>query len=147
MQIAKVSVSGNRAEAGPLEMITAGTIGATVAFEFDETWDGMLKTLVWRGCGRTIDDTTCSGVIPPEVVAEAGDALRVGVYGTKDGKATPTVWVNLGRVMDAADPSGDESAEPSLPVWAQLIDRIGDIDTALDSIIAVQEKLIGGDEV
>ena len=117
MQIASVSVFENQAKASNKKLITAGMVGATVAFDFDESWSGFRKTLVWRGSGRTIDDTLCTGKVPPEVVAVAGDRLVVGAYGVKEGVITPTVWVDLGSIVAAADPSGDESADPSLPVW------------------------------
>jgi len=50
----------------------------------------------------------------------------VGVYGT-DGnnvQAFPTIWADCGRVRAAADPSGDASSDPSLPVWAQMQEQI-----------------------
>ena len=120
MNYATIKISGIRAEVFERKPITSGTIGATVAFEFDETWDGMAKTLVWRGSGVTKDDTTCSGVIPAEVLVEPDTRLFVGVYGTLGDTATPTIWADLGVIKQGADPSGDESTDPSLPVWAQL---------------------------
>lgn len=121
MEIAVVSISENQAIVTEKKPITSGTVGAFATFNFDHTWDGMDRTIVWRGSGRTIDDTTASGVIPPEVVSKAGTRLVVGVYGTIGDKATPTVWVDLGVILTGADPSGDESTNPSLPVWAQIM--------------------------
>ena len=53
----------------------------------------------------------------------------MGVYGADEsGVVLPTVWVSLGKIQPGADPSGDETADPSLPVWAQLQKQIGDLD-------------------
>ena len=130
MKYAIVTISGSRATAKIHAPIVAGTVGGTVSFQFDESWDGMTKTLVWRGSGVTVDDTACTGIIPAEVVAAPG-RLFVGVYGTKDNTATPTTWADLGQVMPGADPSGDESTDPSLPVWAQIMERTHIDDTAI----------------
>ena len=36
--------------------------------------------------------------------------------------------MSLGKVQSAVEPSGDPSADPTLPVWAQLQEQIGDLD-------------------
>lgn len=120
MEIAKVQITGNIAKVLSRKPIVSGTIGATGSFVYDESWEGMDKTLVWSAGGVTKDDTTASGIIPAEVLARPNTRLKVGVYGTKDGTATPTVWADLGMILPGADPSGDESTDPSLPVWAQV---------------------------
>lgn len=127
MNVARVSIRNNIAQATDCQPITSGTIGATVSFSFDNTWDGYNKTYVWRAGDVTKDDTTASGVVPAEVLAEPGVVLRVGVYGVKGDLATPTIWANLGKILPGADPSGDETTDPTLPVWAQVqtdIDRL-----------------------
>jgi len=87
-----------------------------------------------------------STVVPWELLKSPGCRLWAGVYGTNtDGSLQiPTVWVDLGIIQPGADPSGDESAEPSLPVWEQIQAEVGSIETALDGILAIQEALIGG---
>ena len=116
------------------ELLTAGMQRAvTVRFAFSQDWDGLTKTAVFSNGRKTVDvlqsswqDNTIS--IPHEVLAEAGRTVRVGVYGTNaDGVALPTIWVTLGKVRDGADPSGDEAADPTLPIWAQLQAQIGDL--------------------
>ena len=137
MRVAKIIVSGNMATVQDLHMITSGTVGATVAFDFDETWDGFSKVYVFRTDSKTLDDTKATGVIPAELLTP-GARLSVGVYGTKGDIAQPTVWADLGVVRAGADPSGDESTDPSLPVWAQIQEEIaklkeqsgGEIDPA-----------------
>ena len=124
MEIAKVAISNNVAQVLYKRCITAGMIGATVAVIFDETWDGMAKTFVWRGNGIVKDDALATGTVPAEVISQPVDRLYLGVYGTRDGTATPTVWADLGQIRPSAQPSGDETTDPSLPVWAQIREEL-----------------------
>ena len=128
MLLANITVSKTKAKVKEVSPITAGLIGATVAVEFDRTWDGYSKVYVWQGNDRIITDTTASGVVPPEVVANQKSELKFGVYGIKDGEATPTIWANLGYVRPGANPTDDVSTDSSLPVWAQLKEQIDSLD-------------------
>jgi hypothetical protein len=121
--------------ASPPELLTAGMAKAvTVQFVFSPEWDGLTKTAVFTNGKTTVDVLAASWdgdtvPVPHEVLAVPGRHARVGVYGAnKSGVILPTVWVSLGKVQPGADPSGDASADPSLPVWAQLQKQIGDLD-------------------
>ena len=64
-------------------------------------------------------------VIPHEVLAEARKHLYVGVYGVcADGRVIPTVRAQGPFIQPGADPSGEESLDPTLPVWAQIQQQI-----------------------
>lgn len=119
----------------PPELLTAGMAKAvTVEFVFSDDWSGLTKTAVFSARRTTVDvlESAWDGnkvVVPHEILADAGPIARVGVYGANaDGLILPTVWVTLGKVMPAAEPSGDPGADPTLPVWAQLQNQIGDLD-------------------
>lgn len=121
--------------ASPPELLTAGMAKAvTVQFVFSPEWDGMTKTAVFSNGKTTVDVLAANWdgdtvTVPHEVLAVPGRHARVGVYGADEsGVVLPTVWVSLGKVQPGADPSGDETADPSLPVWAQLQKQIGDLD-------------------
>ena len=121
--------------ASPPELLTAGMAKAvTVEFVFSPAWDGLTKTAVFSNGKTTVDVLAANWdgdtvPVPHEVLAVPGRHARVGVYGANEsGVILPTVWVSLGKVQPGADPSGDESADPSLPVWAQLQKQIGDLD-------------------
>lgn len=121
--------------ASPPELLTAGMAKAvTVEFVFSDDWDGLTKTAVFSAGRTTVDvlESAWDGnkvVVPHEILADAGPIARVGVYGANaDGLILPTVWVTLGKVMPAAEPSGDPGADPTLPIWAQLQNQIGDLD-------------------
>lgn len=121
--------------ASPPELLTAGMSKAvTVQFVFSPEWDGLTKTAVFSNGKTTVDVLAANWdgdtvPVPHEVLAVPGRHARVGVYGAdKSGVVLPTVWVSLGKVQPGADPSGDETADPTLPVWAQLQKQIGDLD-------------------
>lgn len=127
----KVYISGNRADVIEREPLTSGTVGKVINFAFTEDWRPLIKYAVFEGSGRRIAITNIgdSCIIPHEVLAKHGGALRVGVYGrTADGSAaTPTVYAQLGIIQRGADPNADPSTKPTLPVWAQLQAQIGDL--------------------
>ena len=131
MNIATIKVSGVKAVTNDYPTIPAGIVGAAVTFEFtDPAWDGLNKTAVFRG--RVTRDVLMTGNvvrIPAETVAQACPFLFVGVYGTDaaDNLVIPTLWLSLGTVRDAADPSGDPGTDPDLPVWAQLQAAMGEL--------------------
>ena len=121
--------------ASPQELLTAGMAKAvTVEFVFSPDWDGLTKTAVFSNGKTTVDVLAANWdgdtvPVPHEVLAVPGRHARVGVYGADEsGVVLPTVWVSLGKVQPGADPSGDASADPSLPIWAQLQNQIGDLD-------------------
>lgn len=140
----KVHISGNRADVIDREPLTSGTVGKVINFAFTEDWRPLIKYAVFEGSGRRIALTNIgdSCIIPHEVLAKHGGALRVGVYGrTADGSAaTPTVYAQLGIIQRGADPNADPSTKPTLPVWAQIQAQIGDMSAleteAKDSLVA-----------
>lgn len=132
MEIARIKVIGVRAVAVTCREIPRGIIGATISIEYgDAMWDALSKTVVFSGSGMTKDilDAGETVTVPVEVVSRASSYLRVGVYGTdaENNIAIPTIWADLGKIQDAANPSGDESTDPSLPVWVQLQEQINDL--------------------
>jgi len=132
MELARIRVKDVRAMPECVKEVPRGITGATVRFEYlSPVWDNLNKTVVFRGC-VTKDVLNAGDVvaIPAEVVARAGKKLYVGVYGVdaENNVVIPTIWADLGTIQGAADPSGDESTDPCLPVWAQLEGRIKDLE-------------------
>ena len=121
--------------ASPPELLTAGMSRAvTVRLVFSPEWDGLTKTAVFTNGKTTVDVLAANWdgdtvPVPHEVLAVPGRYARVGVYGADEsGVVLPTVWVTLGKVQPGADPSGDETTDPALPIWQQLQQQIGDLD-------------------
>lgn len=147
----EIEVTNNRASTKRGELLTKGQVGVQVQFTFNDHWTGMKKTAVFKRCGTTIDvmDSEWNGdivTVPPEMTEEAGLLVHVGVYGvSEDGKRiTPTLYAPLGAVALGADPNGDPSTDPTLPVWAQLQAQIGKDGTGIESITYKGEDESGG---
>ncbi|MBE6992949.1 MAG: collagen-like protein [Ruminococcaceae bacterium] len=124
-------------------------------FGFSDEWKGLQKTAVFTNGKTTIDvvfandEYVCD--IPNEILAEPNKTALVGVYGTDgDVVVLPTVWGSLGVVYPGADPSGDESADPALPVWQQILAAIGNLSDLTteqkDNLVSAinEAALIGG---
>ena len=128
MELAKILVSGTDTRVVSLKAIPAGITGATVRFVYeDPAWSGLRKHAVFVGTKTVVVmDVETVAEIPQEVVDAPGPLLKVGVFGTDTDRnlAIPTIYANLGRIVPAADPSGDPSTDATLPVWAQLMERI-----------------------
>ena len=128
MQLYEMQVNKTAITRAAAVRIPKGVIGAVVRFSFSPEWEGLSKTVVFRAgdVSKDILDVKEFAVIPAECTQEIGQLLEVGVYGV-DGENTvaiPTMWEAIGRITEAADPAGDTSTDPALPVWAQLQERI-----------------------
>ena len=135
MIIAKIKVSGFTAHVVYRKVIPAGIIGAQIEIEYaDEVWSRLHKTIVFRG-PVTKDVITDANIVmmPPEVAEKPLSPLSIGVYGVDaDGNlAIPTIWADIGFVRESANPSGDTTTDPSLPVWAQIQGMIGNLEEYL----------------
>ena len=123
-----IDISGASAVIRKQDVLTEGMTGATATFRFDESWDGFSKTAVFRGGDITKDviDIADTVTIPWEVLI-AGAPVYIGVYGIKGEVILPTVWARTNPVLPGADPSGDESADPTLPIWAKMQETVNSI--------------------
>lgn len=140
MEIARIQVSGVQARAvRKLPAIPAKLEGGYITLEYtDSLWEGLTKTVVFRSYlaigslddrSEVVKDVVTNDTIikvPPEVLEKPGRTLEVGFYGTRtdDTVAIPTFYAKISEVREAADPSGDESTNPTLPVYAQLAERV-----------------------
>lgn len=145
MEVAKINVIGTNATASVTQPITSGMIGATVSIEYDDTWADLNRQVVFSGPLGAVNAD--GNTVPPEVLRLSGHELKVGIYGYSDdgSRAIPTIWASLGMIQPGADPEGDESAAPTLPVWARMQNQIGNLDDlktkARESLVAAINEL------
>lgn len=125
------------------EPLTSGMVGQPIEFEYSPDFDGLTLTAVFTN-GKTTVDVLNPGsqcVIPHEVLDTVGMLVKVGIYATKGNELViPTVYAAVGIVLKGADPGGDVSADPTLPVWAQiqaLMGNLNDLNTeAKNNLVA-----------
>lgn len=133
----QVTVTGAEAAATIEGHLTCGMVGVPVTFTFDETWETLEKTAVFRAGGESycIRGIHSTATVPWEVLRKTGCTLYVGIYGVaEDGHmAIPTLWATIGTVETGADPETTESCDPTLPIWKQAIDKA-------DAVFAAAER-------
>ena len=128
----QITCKGNSAICTRTERLTSGMVGLQCEFVFDGAWDGLAKTAVFTA-GNEKRDVLLTGdtcTVPWEVLKTAGYQLVIGVYGTNaEGTLIiPTCYAMCGSIGPGADPSGDESTDPTLPVWGQMQGMIGNLE-------------------
>ena len=147
------------------EPLTSGMVGQPIHFEYSHDFDGLAVTAVFTDGKNTVDVVNPGNecVIPHEVLTTVGAMVKVGIYAVKGDKLViPTIYAHIGVVLKGADPSGDVSIDPTLPIWAQtqaLIGNLSQIETETkDSLVAAinevkhtvdnkQDKLIAGENI
>lgn len=151
----KIEVTGNiaRVIVRPAR-ITAGTVGLPVEFSFDSQWDGLIKTAVFRAGSvcKSAENMVTKTIVPWEILEKPGLVLEIGVYGVNDEGtvAIATIWASIGPIRDAVSPVKDASIDPTLPVWKQLSNAIGDLpglatnakDNIVEAINEVHDMLL-----
>lgn len=134
-----LNVTGARLQAAVNGPLTSGMVGIPVTIRYDDAWNGLTKSLVCR-CGkwgpeeggtRTVLNIGETATVAHEVM-QAGMHLYLGVEGySADGKLViPTAWADCGAILPGANAGADLSADPKLPVWAQLQAQIAQIKPA-----------------
>ena len=126
MEIAKVTVSGVKAQKIWAEQLTAGIVGATVKLEYtDPMWNGLIKNVAFKGVVETppILDVGDTVYLPAEVVSEPNVLVKIGVTGiSEDGiEIIPTLWAELGVTYPAAPTDLEEGVEEQAPVPSPMV--------------------------
>lgn len=128
MEIARISVTETSGVCTMWKRIPVGIAGATVTISYDSpVWETLTKTVVFRGC--CTKTAHCEGnvaTIPYEVVQEAGIPLFFGVWGhnADTGLQIPLIEVPIATIEAATDVTADPGTDPTLPIWAELENRI-----------------------
>lgn len=110
--------------------VTSGSANVySVHFVFSVDWESLTRTAVFRAAEARVSvllgpEGTCN--VPWEVLQKPGCVLEAGVYGTDDAgeMVLPTVWVNLGTILEGVTPG--EVIPPTPELWEQALARKGD---------------------
>ena len=137
MTTIKLTVSGAHVVAACDGPLTSGMVGLRVVISYDESWEGLSKTLVCRNSmGNTAFDQVyivanigSRATVAPEVMV-AQRHLYLGIEGyTREGNLVmPTIWADCGLIQPGAESNGAESQETTPEIWMQLESQIGTLD-------------------
>lgn len=130
----QLTLTGAQARAEVDGILTAGMVGVPVTITWDESWNGLVKTLVCRsdGCVRTILNVGSQATVASEVFRTerwAPNALYLGVEG-RDGEGKlviPSTFAYCGQILPGAVAEGAVSQDPENPAWARILGLIGDM--------------------
>ena len=125
MKPIKITVTGANARVTEKPVITSGTVGLPVEFTFDEAWDGLGKTAVFRAGSRSypVSCVQSTAIVPWEVLEKGGVGLYIGVFGA-DEKGTvkiPTVWACADTIAAGTQIPETVPAEPTPNVYDQIL--------------------------
>lgn len=125
------NVSHNSLKLSGKELLTVGSSKANyITFNFSEEWDGLARIVVFRTPSDRIaiqlQDDQSVVAIPWECYRTVGDSIAVGVYGTNSDNeiVLPTIWAEIGRVVDGTTVFDAESPSPTENILATLVDAV-----------------------
>ena len=124
MESVKITVTGSNARVTETPVVTAGTVGLPAEFIFDEAWQGLAKTAVFRAGSRSYPASCVqnTAIVPWEVLEKPGVSLNIGIMGVgEDGIKIPTVWANAGIIQPGTALPDTQSQPPTPEVYDQIL--------------------------
>ena len=125
MKPIKITVTGSNARITEKPVITSGTVGLPVEFTFDEAWEGLSKTAVFRAGSRSypVSCVQSIAIVPWEVMEKGGVGLYIGVFGADEEGTVkiPTVWACVDTIAAGAQIPETVPAEPTADVYHQIL--------------------------
>ncbi len=134
------------------ELITSGSQEAYLCqFQFDESWNGLDRTAVFRSGGKEIamvPDESNQCPIPWEVLQVPGSRLYAGIYGTDGGTLVlPTVWADLG-IVEPGVTTAELGQEPTQHIYSQILNQsnaaAADASHALNIVNDLAQEMASG---
>lgn len=132
--------SKNQLEILEKEPVTSGSVNVyKVRFEFSEDWQGLTRKAVFQAgevSRSALLDESGECVIPWEVLAEYHPLtrLRAGAYGCADETALPTVWADLGIILQGVPSSGKETQQPTPDIYQQIASLAAKVEETARSV-------------
>lgn len=138
----KVKIEHAVAEAELTGVLTSRMVGVPVRFAFGPAWDGLIKAAVFQGSGASVTVMlfrTDEVELPFEVLMSPGSTLKIGVEGRdpEGGLVIPSTMVEVGRILEGADPHGTEPGEPTEPVWGQIMAKVDALEARTEEFMDI----------
>ena len=138
--VIRVTVNRREASAKISNILTSGTRGVEAVFAFSADWEDLRKIVVFVAGDTKIDFelTENSCTVPPDVLAVPKTYLRIGVYGVDQSgdRVTPTVYADVCRIEQGAEPSGNTPGEKTKPLILRIMEAA---EAALASALGALE--------
>ena len=159
MAVINLKVSGQTAIAEINDKIVSGTVGLTVAIEYDYSWGGLHKTAYFKNGNqiRKRENISTVTTVPWEILRTHGNVLQIGVEGrSASGEVViPTIWSSVSRIYEgaygeipAAPTPGEEEITPIPGGVSQLAVTVGyEGNTADFNAIQIREHIESGGAV
>lgn len=130
-----MEITGAVATARKVGPLTAGMVGVPVMFSFSPEWQELNLLAVFRAGEEKKDNEIKEGssVIPAQVLTQPGQMLCIGVEGrSKDGALViPTVWAEVGRILDGAQAANDPALAPTPTQFERFMAGLEQVDEKL----------------
>lgn len=157
----RLVLTGAMAKAEVTGLITAGMVGIPVTIEYDDQWEGLIKSFVCRSDAgiKTVLDVDTQATVVPEVlqwIKNASNELFIGVEGRDaDGAVIfPSTMAYCGKIVPSANPELDPAIKNAEPVWSRVLKTVkglekvedrwrNDLATIIREVIN-QKQIIGG---
>ena len=126
------------------DVLTTGMVGRQILVEFSGYWSELSKILVFSN-GELTREVVFNGnpvTIPAEILAQPLKTLTVGAIGLGDGGSVviPTIRVAGPVIQPSVVPARDVGTDTELPIWQQILARMGEPDMLLTTH---KETLVG----
>lgn len=129
----QLTLTGAQATAQVEGLLTAGMVGIPVSITYDESWDGLVKTLVCKSDTqvRRIYHVESTATVAPEVLVTnvfLPGTLYLGVEGRdpEGNLVLPSTFAYCGVIQPGAQADCPDSVPPESSVWAQILAQMGD---------------------
>lgn len=134
MKIGILEVGLTQAKITMLAPVTEGLKGATLQICYvHPIWGTLTRRVTFRAgkIAKYVPEVNGEVLIPWEVLQNHGRTLIVGVtgYSADNTVFVPTIEIQAAEIQKGSAPGDSESTDPTLPIWAQLEDRISDLES------------------
>jgi hypothetical protein len=134
MKIGILEVGLTQAKITMLAPVTEGLKGATLQICYvHPIWGTLTRRVTFRAgkIAKYVPEENGEVLIPWEVLQNHGRTLIVGVtgYSADNTVFVPTIEIQAAEIQKGSAPGDSESTDPTLPIWAQLEDRISDLES------------------
>ena len=124
-------------------VVTSGSGGSVfVDFEFDGEWNGLDKTAVFSGGGKTylvlVNDCRCE--FPSELLSVSGN-VKIGVFGTDGTRTLTSLFCNV-KVSHGASCDGDTAENYTPSLHEQLFAKINGITAVANGGELPEAKIV-----